>query len=98
MGINVREYCSGLVRMGSLYAILEYLNTELKDRDNCVDERNEINRYGNSLYLEYVMLRAELIAQKERITEEDEEEIRACRFTEEEVGIISNMKPVLSAS
>ena len=99
MGINVREYCAGLVRLGSLYAILDGLRGDIQKHcqnefgDDASKEQAR-NRYGNSIYLEYVLLKTELERLKKEVSADEEREIQEFTFSEEEVTHIAAMKPV----
>lgn len=94
--VNVREYCAGLVRLESLHERLEGLRIHVEETEMEDDKRKELNRYGNTIYLEYMVLKAELVRQKVDTTEEEKREVQECTFTEEEVAYITTMKPVFA--
>jgi len=98
MGINVREYCAGLVRLGSLHVKLEGLRQEIQQGEIVGDALKELNRYGNTIYLEYMMLHSEMVRLKKEVGADEEREIMELTFSEEEVAYIAAMKPVLTAS
>jgi len=96
--VNVREYCAGLVRLGSLYAKLDGLRQEVQNNEIGDDAGKEQarNRYGNGIYFEYMLLHGEMARLKKEVTPDEEREIFELTFTEEEVAYITTS--VLTAS
>jgi hypothetical protein len=97
--VDVRQYCAGLVRLCGLLTRLQGLRDEVlvKKTPEYDPIRPEINRYGNTLFLEFIMLKTELLRLEALLTPEEREDVKNYTFTPEEVEGIDRMTPVIGS-